>query len=385
MTRRRNSPNASGLAAANAPPPSLKQVKFVVFVLIASALYYNVNVKQKAFIEERHRPHKRDFIPDARYDKPNTKQQFILEPSNEFTPQIAWLMSFPNSGTSYTMTLVARASDKAFATNYGDEVIAPDDLESLSIYPRRPEGPFWAGLSGKIAKPRDLPDKYVMTKTHCGARCVDCGPDQYVETPEEFLRRCTLGHARIAPRRRRIDVEYDPSRVHKAIHLIRNPFHNIIARYHLEHRHRKESNKTEWLDQHPNDAQGLLAWCKDLDTMFIKEDEEFFQNNIPKAPCHGEFYKFVQWHNLVHQSLALIPHEVPVLTVYYEDYTNQFNSTVEHILDFLELEHVGELREFTARSDYDGYFTKKQETQIKALIKQVAHTETWEQIKHYIE
>lgn len=53
-------------------------------------------------------------------------------------PGIAWLMTFPNSGTSYTMNMVAESTNKSFATNYGKEVIAPDEANSFSIYPRRP-------------------------------------------------------------------------------------------------------------------------------------------------------------------------------------------------------------------------------------------------------
>lgn len=390
MTRRRNSPllnggahSALGLATATDPPPNRRAFKFVAGLLIVFALFYHVNMKEKSFLG---RDNSKAVIPAARFDTANTKQKFILEPDNEFTPAIAWLMSFPNSGTSFTMTMVARGSNKAFATNYGDEVLAKDDSDSLSIYPRRPEGPYWAGMSGKVATPRELPDKYVITKTHCGSRCVNCGPDEYAETPKQFLQKCASGHARVPPKRRRIDVEYDPARVQKAIHLIRNPLHNIIARYHLEHRHQEYSNRTEWLAEHPNDAEGLLKWCKDLDEQYAKEDEKFFgKDKIPEAPCHGEFYKFTQWHNLVHDGLALIPHPVDVLTVYYEDYANHFNETAKGILEFLELEIVGELREFSARSDYGEYFSMEQIKQIKSLVKRVAHKVTWEQIQYYFE
>lgn len=329
----------------------------------------DVEVAKEDLLELRSKPHKR---------------KFILQPDSEYTPAIAWLMSFPNSGTSFTMTMVARASNRSFATNYGDEVTAKDELDSQSIYPLRPEGPYWPAYSGKIASPRELPDKYVLTKTHCGSRCVDCGPDEYVETPRVFLKRCASGHARVAPKRRRIDVEYPPERVAKAVHLIRNPLHNIIARFHLEHRHQRYSNHTEWLEHHSNDAEGLQKWCRDLDREYKKQDEAYFgQDKIPEAPCHGEFYKFTQWHNYVHEGLALIEHEVPILTVYYEDYTNRFNQTAHRILDFLELEQVGELREFSARSDYGGYFSSRQVEQIKELIKQVAISKTWDQLKGY--
>lgn len=362
--------------------------------------FYVISTKERQTLDEAHyedarkeyfkneENHHARYSTTYHYSRPKGKTgQFVLQPKNEFTPAIAWLMSFPNSGTSFTMTMVTRASNKSLATNYGDEVTAPDEPDSLSIYPRRPEGPFWPGMSGKIASPRELPDKYVITKTHCGSRCVECGPDEYIETPVVFLRRCTLGHALYKPakERRRYDVEYPPERVARAIHLIRHPIHNIIARYHLEHRHKGYGNKTAWLETHSNDAAGLHEWCKDLGNTYAKEDKAFFKENIPTAPCHGEFYKWTQWHNLVHESLDLIPHQVPILTIYYEDYTTHFNQTALTILNFLELELVSELREFSARSDYDGYFTPEEKADIKSLIQSVASERTWGEIKHYFE
>jgi hypothetical protein len=142
-------------------------------------------------------------------------------------------------------------------------------------------------------------------------------------------------------------------------------------------------NDGEWLATHSNDAVGFRKWCEDLDTKYAKEDKEYFQDKIPKAPCHGEFYKWTQWHNLVHEGLDLIPHQVPILTIYYEDYTS--SSTAKAILEFLELEQVGEIREFTARSDYDGYFTPKEVDEIKKLVKDVADEKTWAEVKHYFE
>lgn len=239
--------------------------------------------------------------------------------------------------------------------------------------------------------PRDLPEKYVITKTHCGIRCSDCGPATYVETPEEFLRRCTLGHARLTPAkvRRKYDVEYPSERVHKAIHLIRNPMHNIIARYHLEHRHKGYKNDTQCQENHSNDANGLKKWCKANTKKYKTEDEAFFLEGIPKAPCHGEFYKWTQWHNLAHASLAIMrgadktAREVPRLRVYYEDYKERFETTAQQILDFLELEQVAPFREFRSRSDYGGYYSDKELRDIKKLVQSVASEETWKDVRHY--
>jgi hypothetical protein len=375
-----------------------KSRRIMMLVALMSVAFYILNTKERKVLDESHYTDgRKQFLKDdsnrhgrytavQHYTRPKGPTgQFVLRPEREFTPGIAWLMSFPNSGTSFTMTMVARASNRSFATNYGDEVTTDDQPDSLSIYPRRPEGPYWPGYSGKINSPRELPDKYIITKTHCGSRCIDCGPDQYIETPFMFLRRCCQGHARLTPAksRRKYDVEYPPERVQKAIHLIRNPFHNIIARYHLEHRHYGYKNQTNWLEDHQNDERGFQEWCKDYDSRFSEADKEYFQDKIPEAPCHGEFYKWTQWHNLVHEGLALINHEVPLLTVYYEDYNTNFNKTALQILDFLELDLVGELRNFTARSDYDGYFTKEQEGQIRVLVHDVANEKTWKEVKHY--
>lgn len=385
------SPSKSESRASSGSSGMNRSSRFVIVLSIFAVFYYFVTAKEEASIVAGGIPETSakvpKEIPTPRLDD-NATKQFILNPDQEFTPAIVWLMSFPNSGTSYTMTMVARSSNKAFATNYCDEVMDETDEESLSIYPRRPEGPFWAGKSGKLATPRDLPSKYVITKTHCGSRCLNCGPADYVETPAFFLKRCASGHARVPPKRRRMDVQYPPERVAKAIHLIRNPFHNIIARYHLEHRHKGYKDKQEWLDDHPNDMAGLQKYCADLDEQYREEDETYFgKDKVPLAPCHGEFFKWTQWHNLAIEGVKLIEkdHEVPTLTIYYENYSKNFNQTVDQILDFLELSQDGVLREFSARSDYDGYFSDEQVRNVRKLVKRVASDKTWSLVKHYFE
>ena len=323
--------------------------------------------------------------------------KFVLTDKIELLPQIAWLMSFPNSGTSFTMTMVARSTNKSFATNYGNEVIADDEEDSLSIYPRRPEGPYWPGMSGKVNAARPLPSKYVMTKTHCGSRCSNCGPDEYIEIAEEFLKRCASGHGEYTPgnKRRRYDTNYPTDRVHRAIHLYRNPMHNIIARYHLVHRHQGYKNRTQWQDDHTNDAKGLHKYCENFRKDYRAQDEAFFgKQKIPKAPCFGEFYKWTQWHNLVHESVHILREggpegglrrDFPVLKVYYEDYNTAFEQTTKSIFEFLELEQVAPLREFTSRSDYGDYFPQDELIEIKRLVKSVASNATWEDVKHYFD
>ena len=382
-------------------PPSLNRArspstgsrvpcKSIVTVIVFGALIYLINMEERSFLklnEPTELPSQMITLPKARYDTQNTKQLFALDESNEFIPGIAWLMSYPKSGTSYTMTMVAWATNKSFATNYGDEALAKGERESLSIYPRRLEGPYWPGMGGTHEwQTRPLPDTYVITNTHCSAFCLDCGPREYVVTPSTFLKKCASGHARIPPARRRIDVRYDPSRVMKAIHLIRNPMHNIIARYRLDHKVHVYTNDKKWLKKHPNDAKGLHAYCKDAARKYRRQDERFFgKGKVPKAPCYGEFFKYTQWHNLVHEGLDLIEHDVPVLTVYYEDYADKLNETTTQIFDFLELDQVLELKEFEELTEYADYFSDVELREIKNLVKRVASKKTWSQVQHYFD
>ena len=172
----------SGIVGGSTGGPSFfssaRNRRFMFLMVLLATVFYFINSKEQKVLDEsqyedarkqaiRKQGHHNRYSTIDTYKRPKGPTgQFVLQPESEFTPAIAWLMSFPNSGTSFTMTMVARSSNRSFATNYGDEVTAHNQSDTLSIYPRRPEGPYWAGMSGQIASPRELPDKYIITKTH---------------------------------------------------------------------------------------------------------------------------------------------------------------------------------------------------------------------------
>ena len=95
-------------------------------------------------------------------------------------------------------------------------------------------------------------------------------------------------------------VKYDAELVQRAIHLVRDPFNNIVSNFHLErHQQMKKQNKA-WLDTFPNDAVGFRKWCHDIDLKFI--DEEFTSRLLPRdvtdlfgsIPCHKSFFVISQ-------------------------------------------------------------------------------------------
>lgn len=319
-------------------------------------------------------------------DRSTNHLGFYTKPKGgEFSPQIAWLMSYPNSGTSFTMMCAERTSNLSTATNYGDEVTASDAF-SLPIYPRHPEGPYWEGLSGKMGAIRLLPERYVLVKTHCGSRCIWCPPAEYSETLVSFVDACRLTTARTAPDRERVEFSYPMDRIKKVIHLIRNPFHNFVARFHLD-RKNALSRGQEWLDLHPSNAVGFQRWCNDLDEKYKKEEDEIFEHDMIKqlrlSPCHAEVFKYIQWHNLAFQLTK--KYGIDSMVLYYEDYTEKFHETVDDILDFLELPLAAHKEEFQPGHEYNKFYTNLDKRRIGLLVKAISTDETWSHIEQYFD
>ena len=141
-------------------------------------------------------------------------------------------MSFPNSGTSYTLRLAQWASNVTAATNYGDECDVDDEGRNTPLYPGMDNSPAL-----KYPDKYSLPERYALTKTHCGGRCTHCAPDKYVETQLTFHQQCLQGN-RLVPlnsnstasgqnikkngkSERVLEVRYPEELVARAVHVMR--------------------------------------------------------------------------------------------------------------------------------------------------------------------
>ena len=248
-------------------------------------------------------------------------------------------------------------------------------------------------------------------------RCVPCGPDEYLLNETFFLDECRRG-AGLFPQNRKRNMEdsssmsgdgdvmpdgfemvhYDASLVKKAIHLIRNPFHNIVSRFHLERKHWASKDKTYEMERYVNNATGFHVWCQDLNNDFgptldpkspsasNKEAHVTIPHDVIELmqaiPCHGEIYKYVQWHN--HANAVMTQHvKRPTMIVHYENYEKFWNKTATKIFDFLHLEMEGIQKEFHARHDYDPYFSPSQKKAAQKLIQRLARPAVWEQLERY--
>jgi hypothetical protein len=174
------------------------------------------------------------------------------------------------------------------------------------------------------------------------------------------------------------------------VHLIRSPFDNLVARLHLE---RKEWEKDEkyqlLLDTFTDSKQGLAEWCRRLDKLRAKEEKQthFLDPELlaeeQQVPCHAEFYRYIQWHNLAFEVTR--QKRLPTHLLYYEDYTENFDETVLELLDFLEASQVAPAPEFYSGKQYIDYYEPEQCQAIARLAMDLSSPETWEAVRHYFD
>ena len=340
----------------------------------------------------------------------DTGMEMEIAPAPANQPKITYLLTFPMSGTTYTILLVSRTTNTTVATNYAVNAYTDKD-KNVPVYPppaaetgagatKEVDGdvlgsPFWYTNYRYSIKPTHN----VLTLSHCAGHCMHpCTPDKYVQTEALFEEAC----------RTIIDHDVDgksftsvtpKADISKVIHLIRDPFSNIVSRFHA-HLHEEEAKaKHELLSNlHPNSPEGFKAWCHEIDNdanlVELEQKSSFIPLEIKKImaqggiPCHSEFYKYVSWHNHVEEMAW--NEEYPILEIYYEDYTTKEQEQQQAIkmAEFLEEPIVDinrVLPEFLVVRYYREYYTKEERMRAERFIKALALKKTWGLLERYFE
>ena len=207
--------------------------------------------------KQKEKPKPKPSRPPSRAPTKPTKKPFANIKSAS-QPQIAWLMSFPNSGTSYTSKLVRTITNSSTASNYGASTRDEYGCSRPISDAYAETGPFWQ--SNTYSQLGGQNGEYLLTKTHCGGYCNGCGPSQYFETSATFQEGCLTGKRSNRCRRnvngeRIINskaktsydvVQYNASLVRKAVHVIRNPFDNVVSRFHLKAKELRARNREHY-------------------------------------------------------------------------------------------------------------------------------------------
>jgi hypothetical protein len=296
-------------------------------------------------------------------------------------PAVAWLMTYPNSGTTYTLKLIQQYTNTTTATNYGFEQSTTRD--SIPIDGSLTDGPFWRYPD------QDAPPRFVITKTHCGGNCMCAKPEEYVETQRSFEIACRSGSKTI--NQSRFDTTYAASIPKRAVHLFRNPYDNLVARLHLEQRKWTRKNETEKLEVFTATKEGFHEWCRYLDLKSKKTEfsSHFYDDEmlaITKAlPCHAEIIRYTWWHELAMETVRRMG--LPLHNLYYENYTENLEGTVDELFDFLHLSPAegAEPAEFITGKHYADYYDAIHLSLAKDLVSMLASKELWLLIRHYFD
>ena len=300
-------------------------------------------------------------------------------------PKIAWLMSFPNSGTSFTIHMTREASNTTTATNYAGE----GDIDDLPSTPAiegalGEQGPFLELIRNRYT---NTPE-HILTKTHCTGFCSNCGPYKLLfETPRSFMRGCLSGTRAVHGKRglEIIDTLYDPKLVTKAIHIFRHPLDNTVARFHLEFNEEQDAGNTKYVSKYPKNATGFQRWCARSDTKLDLFETRYLDNaltsKLRKIPCFNEFFKYVQWHNMAFYTTHEM--DLDMLYLHYHEYEANFTQARDKVLNFLGLPLVAVGVDFQPGKVYRHYYSRDDKIAIREFIQEYATRDTWSMIKDY--
>jgi hypothetical protein len=262
-------------------------------------------------------------------------------------------------------------SNVTTASNY-----AGDFDPCVPVRPELSDGPFLRSPDKK------LPPAYIMTKTHCGGYCMQC---QLSWQLDAFEQACLTGQKNVDGKA--TTVTYSKNVPKKAVHIIRNPFDNLVGRQHLAMKKRRRQGSAEEI--FPSSREGMQSWCEFLDA---KPSQREIDSNVmddamvkryKDLPCLSEWYRYIQWHNLAIQVTRRL--QLPVHFMYYEDYSNDYAATVQQLFDFLELPTVKEPLHFIPGKTYSDYFDIKQTRAAKRLVRALATPDCWALLRPYFE
>ena len=212
---------------------------------------------------------------------------------------------------------------------------------------------------------------------------MDCTPNAYVHSTDSFETAC-----RTAKLKRNGTIEeykYDTSLVERAIHMIRNPFDNLVGRMHLGRKRRQQQGRHT--DSFEDTPEGIEAWCRQLDEHVLELERKSplipneFIDKYGQVPCHAEWFRLAQWHTYTVQVTERLG--LPVHVLYYENYTTNFDETTAQLFEFLQLDAIHPPHPFHPGKTYSHLFDKEHIVAASKLVKAVASNKAWNLIKHY--
>ena len=352
--------------------------------------------------------------------------------TNNQNPTFTFLLTYPMSGTTYTMELIHKATSIAIATNddkfnpyrdpnNNDNNIRPIcmDYPSLTTTSTNTNDnndnnelhvgyPIWTHSFENGSLPSN---SNILTLSHCSGYCMTpCSPMEYVHTIssfEESCRQIIINNNNQQQHQQQqgqqiVSYMYIPQdKIKGVIHLIRDPLSNIVSRF-----HEYVLMNQNWLQQQQQQGgenssssssqQNFKSWCHEIDTsnttlLELEQSSHLFSTEMKHLmktiPCHSEFVKYILWHNnVVEMSWSS---GLNSIQVYFEDFANDNvkHLTVEEMTKFLGYElKSSDLPVFLGERKYrEGYYTEDEVKALMVFIRYMSVGNTWDYLKRYFE
>ena len=267
-----------------------------------------------------------------------------------------------------------------------------------------------------VERDRPLPATSLLTKTHC--KGYKYGHKTH-SREADFAWACRQGYKKMSSNKQSsvLSSSSEIHTIHKAVHLIRNPFDNLISRMHnklnkLKRLSKKnnDKSKTQSLElRYPNSRQGFLNYCRTFVDGNTKRGSNHQSIKKRQLPCAMEWVRYVEWHN---HAVALFEKHVPpsgesllqdihseepgedgwvvdiqsVHRLYYESYSSDYNTTVQGLVDFLHLPTPtpGPFHLFDGGNrTYLHYYTRAEFVRAQQVVQQRATPSCWKALQHY--
>jgi len=313
-------------------------------------------------------------------------------------------MSGTTTATNYGSEVTA---DYGFSfTNYA-QIVLDNERDCCRVLEQQPHdylanGPFLHNASMPVPK-------LTLTKTHCevGARTYDTFETgcRTVVAPSS-MRFAAASISAKSDNQSTINIEravYDTHfPLNKAVHLLRSPYDNLVARKHLNVRVKMNAGVLSPGQKEMFNAptkESFHAWCKYDDAKVLEGQKKWNElpvemegylrrshsgtTNASRIPCAADLWRYVSWHNFAARFIDERIRDVYLL--YYEDYTSDYNATVRDLFTFLGLEAVNDPLPLVSSKAYRHYFSPEQKQAIKVFVKEWATSQSWKLLNRYFQ
>jgi len=312
-------------------------------------------------------------------------------------PELAWILAYPCTGSDYVIDVLHKLTGKTTATNYGhtlkeaNGITSRNSYESVPVFKERINGPWL--YTHHLPLPEQ--NSYLPTLSYCGGYCARCFPGRYILKRDEFIKQCVTG-TQFKPSDFNNgenefgwteDRKYDGEMIKKAGIMVRNPIDVVTNRF--LYYSNVYAGELDWSQRYDQNRKGFLAYCAENQVKYADEEAKWWVEEVRMdgidIPCYAEFFKLIQWHNLVSEMIDYLGMEHRYF--YYETFQANFTKQAENILGFYQLSPKVTVSDDKApgalRISSTTVFTQPERQKIGAFIYKMANDKVRKLMKPY--